>query len=59
MKKFEANIFLWSSPLLCIDPERSSYDYSFLSSNLKKRKLLTAASFLIKSTIRGLKKIKQ
>lgn len=59
MKKFEAKIFIWASPVFCNDPERSLYDYSLLNSKVNYRKLLYAFIFFSKSIFTGLKKIKK
>ncbi len=58
MKKFQASIFLWSSPLFCCDPERSKFEYLLLKPDLNNKKIIYAFIFLLRSIFSGLKKIK-
>tara|TARA_Y100001970_G_C14256939_1_gene876246 strand:- start:1938 stop:3308 length:1371 start_codon:yes stop_codon:yes gene_type:complete len=57
MYKFNPKIFLWSSPLYCIDPERSFYHSIFLKESPKIFRLFFALVFLIRSLFTGLKQI--
>ena len=57
MKKINPKIFLWASPLFCIDPERSNYHYLFIKNEKNRNYIFSAFKFFFRSTLSGLRKI--
>ncbi len=57
MKRINPKVYLWASPLFCIDPERSHYHYQFIKNDNKRNYIFSAFKFFLRSSLSGLKKI--
>ena len=57
MKRINPKVYLWASPLFCIDPERSHYHYQFIKNDNKRNYIFSAFKFFLRSSLSGLKKV--